>query len=73
MTVKTIKTVRVGDTTAILYLERYGYTYKIKARVKGYKTKQTVARSYVWHAKKEDAEARMLSDLEQITGQQRLF
>lgn len=70
---KLIKQIRQGDVTASLYLERYGYTYKVWAYVKGYKGKQVVARSYVYFAKKEEAEARMTSDIEQVTGQLRLF
>lgn len=63
----------MGDVTASLYLEKYGYTYKVRAYIRGYKTKQVVRRSYVWLADRKNAEARMLSDLEDFTQQQSLF
>lgn len=53
MTTKAIETERIGDVTASLYLEKYGYTYKIRARING--RVQVVARSYAWIIDKQDA------------------
>lgn len=68
---KLIKTEKIGDVTASLYLEKYGYTYKIRARIGG--RVRVVARSYVWLADKQDATERMQADLYNITQQLKLF
>ena len=68
---KLVKTERIGDVTASLYLEKYGYTYKIRARIGG--RAQVVARSYAWLADKQDAIERMQADLFNITKQLKLF
>ena len=68
---KLIKTERIGDVTASLYLEKYGYTYKIRARIDG--RVQVVARSYAWLADKQDATTRMQADLFNVTQQLKLF
>lgn len=70
---KTIKKVICGDVQASLRLESLGYTYKITAHVKGSNKRETVARSYVYFKYKDDAEKRMLDDLEQVTHQLKLF
>lgn len=63
----------IGGVSASLYLERIGYTYKIRAYIKGHKTKQVVARSYIYYARKEDAKDDMTKDLYNITKQLELF
>jgi len=68
---KLIKKEKIGDVTASLYLEKYGYTYKIRTRING--RVQIVARSYVWLADKEDATERMEVALFNITNQLSLF
>lgn len=68
---KLIKTEKMGDVTASLYLEKYGYTYKIRARIDG--RVRVVARSYVWLADKQDALGRMQADLMNVTQQLKLF
>lgn len=68
---KLIKTEKVGDVTASLYLEKYGYTYKIKARIGG--RVQIVARSYVWLIDKQNALEKMKADLFNVTQQLTLF
>ena len=68
---KLIKMERLGDVTASLYLEKYGYTYKIRARIGG--RMQVVARSIVWLADKQDAIERMQADLFNVTRQLKLF
>lgn len=71
MTTKAIKTEKIGDVTASLYLERNGYTYKIRTRIGG--RVQVVARSYAWLTDKQDAIERMRADLYHITQQLSLF
>ena len=66
-----VKTEKVGDVTASLYLEKHGYTYKIRARVGG--RVQVVARSYAWLTDKQDAIKQMQADLSNVTGQLKLF
>lgn len=68
---KLIKTEKVGDVTASLYLEKYGYTYKIKARID--ERMQVVARSYVWLLDRKNAEEKMAIDLFNVTQQLSLF
>lgn len=68
---KLIKTERIGDVTASLYSEKYGYTYKIRARIGGRMV--VVARSIVWLADKQDAIERMQADLFNVTQQLKLF
>lgn len=63
----------IGDVVASLYLERLGFTYKIRAHIKGHKSKQVVARSYIYYARKEDAKEDMLADLYNVTKQLELF
>lgn len=66
-----VKTEKIGDVTASLYLEKHGYTYKIRARIGG--RVQVVARSYAWLIDKQDAIKRMQADLSNITRQLSLF
>lgn len=68
---KLVRTEKIGDVTASLYLEKYGYTYKIRARIGG--RVQVVARSYAWLADKQDAIERMQAELFNITNQLKLF
>ena len=64
---KLIKTEKIGDVAASLYLEKYGYTYKIRARIGG--RSQVVARSYAWIIDKQDAISQMHEELFNITQQ----
>ena len=50
--------------SASMYEEKYGYTYRIKARINGKMIE--VARSFVYFGRREDCEERMRSDLEQV-------
>lgn len=64
---------KIGDVEASLYLEKLGYTYKIKTRLKGSKRLETVGRSFVWFTDKNTAKAKMHTDLLTITKQLELF
>lgn len=68
---KLIETYRQGELTGSLYLEKLGYTYKIKARVGG--RVQVVARSYVYLLHKDQARQKMLDDMQVLSGQPSLF
>ena len=70
---KLLEKEKIGDVEASLYLEKIGYTYKIKARLKGSKRLATVARSFVWFTSKEMAKERMHGELLTITKQLDLF
>lgn len=66
-----IKIEKIGDVAASLYLEKYGYTYKIRTRIG--RRVPVVARSYMYLADKQDAIERMQADLFNITQQLKLF
>ena len=68
---KLLETHRQGELTGSLYLEKLGYTYKIKARVCG--RVQVVARSYVYLLHKDQARQKMLDDMQALSGQRSLF
>ena len=68
---KVIEKIQRGGLIGTLYLERLGYTYKIKARV-GNKM-LVVGRSYVYLLHKEDARERLSSEMDAISGQLTLF
>lgn len=68
---KLIETHRQGGLKGSLYLEKLGYTYKIKAKVQG--RTQVVARSYVYLLHKEQARQKMLDDMQALSGQPSLF
>ena len=70
---KALEVEKLGDVEASLYLEKLGYTYKIKARLKGSKRLETVGRSFVWFSDKNTARARMHTELITITKQLDLF
>lgn len=70
---KSLETEKIGDVEASLYLDKLGYTYKIKARLKGSKRIETAARSFVWFSDKNTARARMHTELLTITKQLNLF
>ena len=69
---KKIKTEKIGDVSASLYLESLGYTYKIRAKIKGSRS-QIVARSYVYITDKAKAEEMMQAELYNVTQQLKLF
>lgn len=69
---KKIKTEKIGDVTASLYLESLGYTYKIRAKIKG-SSSRIVARSYAYITDRKKAEELMQADLFNITQQLKLF
>lgn len=68
---KLIGTHRQGELIGSLYLEKLGYTYKIKARVG--ERMQVVARSYVYLLNKDQARQKMLDDMQSISKQLTLF
>ena len=68
---KLIEKITQGDLTGSLYLEKLGYTYKIKARVAG--KMLVVGRSYVYILHKDVARQQMLDEMEIISGQVALF
>lgn len=70
---KTLKSEQIGDVKASLYLDKIGYTYKIKARLKGDERIKTIASSFVWFSDKNTAEQRMHDELITITKQLDLF
>ena len=70
---KLLEKEKIGDVEASLYLDKIGYTYKIKARLKGNKRLETVGRSFVWFSDKNTARGRMHGELITITKQLELF
>lgn len=70
---KVLEVEKIGDVQASLYLDKIGYTYKIKARLKGSKRLETVGRSFVWFSDKNTAKERMHTELLTITKQLNLF
>lgn len=69
---KKIKTEKIGEVTASLYLESLGYTYKIRAKINGSRS-CVVARSYAYITNIKTAEEMMKADLFNITQQLKLF
>lgn len=69
---KLIKKIEMGGLSGSLYLEKYGYTYKIRGRLKTTDRMGIIARSRCYYNKLEDASRYMHSDMEILTGQERL-
>ena len=65
---KLLETKTIGDVRASLYEEKYGYTFKIKARLKDGKLYE-VGRSYAYYNDLGNARKKMLTDLYDITHQ----
>lgn len=68
---KKIKEIERGGLTGSLYLEKLGYTYKIKGRINGKMT--TLGRSYVYLSRKERALELMENEIDSILDITTLF
>lgn len=68
---KLIKKAQIGDAVGYVYLEKLGYTWRIKRKINN-KT-YVVSRSYSYIFNREVCEDRMNQELQNITNQPSLF